>query len=287
MPTININGSRLTFGATGAGSTVVALHSSASNGGQWKSLSHHLAGHHCVFSPDLAGYGGSEAWPTKDARLSNEADFVFGMIEAWEEPVHLVGHSFGGAVAVQIALQYPEWVHSLTLIEPTIFHLLRDGDAADRRLHAIVQSVSGIVSAAAAQDDPRGGMAHFVDFWNGDGAWARTSPRLKAHLAQQIGQVINNFAAGNAEDWPLGDCSKLRCPTMAMIGTDSPLPSQRVTEMLAETIPGARLHMIPGAGHMLPLTDPHIVDPLISGHIKTVDRWHRQQPCAGPLMRAA
>ncbi len=282
MPAIDINGSRLAFGAAGTGSTVVALHSSASNGGQWNSLTQHLAGHHCVFTPDLAGYGGTDAWPGGlQASLSSDADLIFAMIEAWEEPVHLVGHSFGGAVAVRIALQYPEWVRSLTLIEPTIFHLLRDGVAADHRLYETMESVNGILNAAAAMGRPADGMARFIDFWNGEGAWARTSARLRAHLARKIGQVINNFAASNAEDWPLADCRKLSCPTMAMIGMDSPPPSQRVTEILAETIPGARLHMIPGAGHMLPLSDPHIVDPLIAGHIKSVDQsstlWARPE----------
>lgn len=288
MPAVNINGSRLSFGAVGQGSTVVALHSSASTGVQWKSLDEHLANRHCVFTPDLPGYGGSDAWPgRRNASLSNEAEFIFGMIEAWEEPVHLVGHSYGGAVAMQIALSHPEWVRSLTLIEPTVFHLLRDGNAADRRLHATMEAVRGVVNAAAALGNPNAGMQHFIDFWNGKGAWARTDPRLRAHMAGQLGQVINNFAAGNSEDWLLEECGKLTCPTMALMGLDSPMPAQRVTEMLAEAIPGARLHMIPGAGHMLPLTDPHIVDPLIAGHIRAAEAAETNWDVFRPLQEAA
>ncbi|NNE23645.1 MAG: alpha/beta hydrolase [Rhizobiales bacterium] len=272
MPAININGSRLNFGATGTGSTVVALHSSASSGVQWKSLGEHLENRHCVFTPDLPGYGGSDAWPGgHSGSLASEADFIFGMIEAWEEPVHLVGHSYGGAVALKIALGHPEWVRSLTLIEPTVFHLLRDGHAADQRLHATIEALSGVVNAAAALGNPAAGMQHFIDFWNGDGAWLDTHPRLRAYLVSQIGQVINNFAAANSEDWLLEECARLNCPTMALLGLDSPMPAQRTTEMLAEAIPGARLHMIPGAGHMLPLSDPHIVDPLVSGHIRAAE----------------
>ncbi|MGI9463041.1 MAG: alpha/beta fold hydrolase [Aestuariivirgaceae bacterium] len=288
MPAINIKGSRLSFGAAGSGPTVVALHSSASTGVQWNSLSEHLMNRHCVFTPDLAGYGGSDAWPGgPEASLTNEAEFVFGLIEAWEEPVHLVGHSFGGAVALQIALSHPEWVRSLTLIEPTVFHLLRDGDEADRQLHTTMQSVRGVVNAAAALGNPNAGMKHFIDFWNGEGAWENTSPRLRSHFTNQIGQVINNFAAGEAESWSIEDCRKLTCPTMTMMGLDSPAPSQRTTEMLAETIPGARLHMIPGAGHMVPLTDPHIVDPLISGHIRVAESTEKASQPAWHLQLAA
>ena len=288
MPTVNINGSRLTFGATGKGSTVVALHSSASTGVQWNSLAEHLANQHCVFTPDLPGYGGSDAWPgRRTASLASEADVIAGMIEAWEEPVHLVGHSYGGAVALQIALTHPEWVRSLTLIEPTAFHLLKDGNAADQQLHASMEAVRGVVNGAAAMGDPEAGMRHFIDFWNGEGAWFRTHPRLRAYLVGQIGQVINNFAAANSEDWRLEECGRLQCPTMALMGLDSPAPAQRTTEMLAEAIPGARLHMIPGAGHMLPLTDPHIVDPLICGHIRAAEAAEATWRAIEPLQRAA
>lgn len=288
MPAINVKGSRLSFGASGSGSTVVALHSSVSSGAQWKSLSHHLVSRHSVFTPDLPGYGGTDRWAGgPKPSIASEAEFVFGLIEAWEEPVHLVGHSYGGAVALSIALQHPEWVRSLTLIEPTVFHLLRNGDAADQRLHATMDAVRGVVNAAAASGNPGVGMEHFIDFWNGPGAWARTSPGLRAKLAPQISQVINNFAAGSAEDWSIDQCRQLRCPTMAMIGMESPMPSQRVTEMLAETIPGARLHLIAGAGHMLPLTDPHIVDPLISGHVRACERDRLSWLHTHPLQRAA
>jgi len=272
MPVLDINGKTLRFGAAGTGSTVVALHSSASNGGQWKSLMEHLQGRHCVFTPDLAGYGGSDPWPGgPDQSLSHEAAFIFHMIERWEEPVHLVGHSMGGAVALQIALQHPEWVRSLTLIEPTVFHLLRDGNADDAKLFAEVEALRGQLNAAAALGNPNAGMQQFIDYWNGNGAWSRTAPLMKAHLADQLAQVINNFAAGDAETWLVESCAALNCPTMALMGTESPKPVQRITDLLVEAMPGSRLHVVPGAGHMVPLTDPHIVDPLIAGHIRAAE----------------
>jgi pimeloyl-ACP methyl ester carboxylesterase len=272
MPAINIKGKRLAFGAAGTGTSVVALHSSASSGSQWKSFTEHAPEEFCVFTPDLAGYGGSDAWPGgPSASLSHEADFIHGLIRAWEEPVHLVGHSFGGAVAVQIAMTYPKWVKSLTVIEPTIFHLLRDGGPADRRLFSEMEAVRGTLNAAAALGNPNAGMQKFVDFWNGEGAWAHSHAKLKAHLSGQIGQVINNFAAGDAMLWPLAACRQIACPTLAIMGTEGPAPALRVTEMLAETIPGAKLQIIAGAGHMVPLSDPHIVDPMIAAHIRDAE----------------
>ena len=115
-------------------------------------------------------------------------------------------------------------------------------------------------------------MARFIDFWNGPNAWTRTSPRLRAGFTLQLGQVINNLAASANESWALKAARSVSCPTLAIMGVESVPQVQRVTEMIAETVPQAQLAMIPGAGHMSPLTDPHMVDPLISGHLRTADR---------------
>lgn len=267
------------YWTSGSGTPVLALHSSGSTGFQWKNLSDHLRGRHRLIAPDLPGYGETPAWPgSGPASVENEARYIARLIKAAGEPVHLVGHSWGGAVAIKIAMALPEWTRSLTLIEPAIFHLLRDAEcAADRALFSEIAALAGTVSAAAADGHPEAGMARFIDFWNGDGAWANTSPRLRTALRSQLGQVINNFAAGFNETWALNEAAEITCPTLTVLGMESVPLAQRVTEMLAETIPSSRLAMVPGAGHMAPLTDPHIVDPLISSHLRMAENQPQTQ----------
>ena len=84
--------------------------------------------------------------------------------------------------------------------------------------------------------------------------------------------INNNFAAGFNETWTLKDAAAITCPTLTIMGMESVPLAQRVTEMLAETVTTSRLVMIPGAGHMVPLTDPHIVDPLISNHLRMAEK---------------
>ncbi|MEM7425389.1 MAG: alpha/beta hydrolase [Pseudomonadota bacterium] len=273
MAVLEFSNTRLHYSERGEGTPVIALHSSASTGAQWNNLADHLHGVHRLIMPDLPGYGKTCAWPGQGpANVENEARLIANIIKSCNEPVHLVGHSWGGAVALKLAMALPEWTKSLTLIEPAVFHLLRDADSdADRRLHDTIVAMAGSVAAAAACGADEEGMAQFIDFWNGDGAWARTSPRVRTMLRSQIGQVINNFAAGFNETWALEEAGRIACPVMALMGMQSVPLAQRVVEMLAETIPDTRLHMIPDAGHMLPLSDPHIVDPLISGHLKMAD----------------
>lgn len=279
MLDVNLSGSRLTYNVSGTGPVVVALHSTASTARQWASLTAHLQQHYRVIAPNLPGYGGSDPRPDHgQGRLGTEADTIFALIERIGKPIHLVGHSYGAAVALKIAMKCPDAVRSLSIIEPALFHLLRDGDAGDRKLFSTIASVAGIVNAAAAEGNPWAGMARFVDFWNGPGTWQHTSHDLRNQLAGQTPQVINNFAASFAETWPAAACRKVNCPVLAVTGSKSQAPAKRVTEILAGTLPGLHHVIVPGADHMVPLTDPHIVDPLISGHLRAADIGHMHTP---------
>ena len=128
--------------------------------------------------------------------------------------------------------------------------------------------------AIGAAMDPAAGPARraaamrlFIDYWNGDGAWARTSPRLRDFFLRCHDRIRAEFRAVACEAGGLGDLGRIACPTLAVMGLESPTPSLRVTELVARAVPGAVLRIVPDAGHMLPLTDPHVVDPMIGRHL--------------------
>src|SRR5262245_10636432 len=126
MPTIDINGARVAYTAAGAGETVLLLHSSAASGGQWRSLAQRLQTRYRVIAPDLHGYGQSDQAPLPaEPGLADAAALVEAVLarEAAGR-IHLVGHSYGGAVALRFAADRAERLLSLTLIEPVSFHLL-------------------------------------------------------------------------------------------------------------------------------------------------------------------
>jgi pimeloyl-ACP methyl ester carboxylesterase len=84
----------------GTGAPVVALHGSASSGGQWRSLVGYLEGSFQVLTPDLPGNGRSPALCPAASGLAPVADALDRVIARPGQPVHLVGHSFGAAVAL-------------------------------------------------------------------------------------------------------------------------------------------------------------------------------------------
>ena len=111
---------------------VVLIHCSGSSGAQWRALAASLSDRYHVLAPDLIGYGGSAPWASRaEFCLAQEAALIRSLIGRLQRPVHLVGHSYGGAVALHIARTRPELLRSLTLVEPSAFHLLRGGDAID------------------------------------------------------------------------------------------------------------------------------------------------------------
>jgi pimeloyl-ACP methyl ester carboxylesterase len=251
---------------------VLALHGAASSGRQWQGLSDYLRGHYRVVAPNLPGYGDAGRGGARD--LHDVAESVMHT-EAHRGPMHVVGHSHGAAVALEIAMRRPELVRSLTLIEPAVYHLLRGGDASDLSLIKELTSLADWMAASVAANYPAAGMRAYVDFWYGAGTWDRISSTLRQSLVNDTERVTSDLTSSLAQPWGANRCERVVCPTLTMMALESHVASLRVTEVVAEAIPGARLVMIPGAGHMAPLTDPHLIDPLIAAHLKFVDRSHR------------
>ncbi len=268
---------------------VVALHSSASTGGQWRSLVECFAGKRQVVTPDLPGYGFAAAPDHHDRAdsLAAEAAAVLRAVGPSAPAFHLVGHSYGGAVALKIALAYPWRVRSLTLIEPVVFHLLaRDAQGsvsdADMRLYRGILGVRDRLRGAVAAGWPAYGMAAFVDFWNGAGTWDRAEAAQRQRLAAQARAVTRNFASVLGETWPLSDLTRLAMPLLAVSGETSPEVARRVTDKLVDTAPDVTVARIFGAGHMAPLTHAAAVNTLIERHVHLAEL-----PAAAPRRASA
>ncbi len=239
----------------GTGEPVALLHCSGSSGTQWRDLAALLARDFQVIAPDLYGCGATGAWPGRGPiRLADHARMIAEVLRASGRRAHLVGHSFGGAVVLRLALDYPELLQSLVLVEPVAFHLLRRDDPSDRALYAEIRSVASAVFECTLNGHSQAGMARFVDYWNGQGAWARVPPAVQARLAAQIGGIAANFTALFADTTSVAEYRRIGVPTVVLRGSESPAPARRVADLVAQAVPHAALRTVGGAGHMLPLT---------------------------------
>lgn len=278
MKTMQIGGTAVAVREAGEGTPVVLLHCTGSSGNQWRAIADALLdgslasgangrGYRLIM-PDLRGYGASDPWSGRGPmRLADDAAIVRAIAEEAGEAVHLVGHSYGGAVALTAALHAPETLSSLTLIEPAAFFLLRGGSASDHALFVEIAEVGERIAKGLVSGEYRAAMEHFVDYWSGTGAWRSMAPQGHDMLCRRIAAIALNFACTTGEKTPLEAAARLKLPTLLLNGTRTKPITRRIVERLMWTLPNATLREIEGAGHMLPLTHPSPVAYAIGDHV--------------------
>lgn len=244
-------------------SIAVLLHSSASSARQWDTLARSLAARFDVHAIDLHGHGTRAPRPA-DAPLSL-ADEV-ALIEpilGRSADVHLVGHSYGGAVAIEAARRHPRAVKSLVVFEPVLFGLL----LGDAHSHAEAHQVSALVAALhefAEQARFDAAAERFVDFWSGSGAWARLPAPRQAAVAERMPSVVRHFDAVFAALDPLPALAHEALPMLCLAGARTVPATRRVAQLLQDALPQAEHATLPAMGHMGPVTDAATVNTRIT-----------------------
>lgn len=262
--------------------SVVSLHASASTGHQWRSLQRRLAGRYRVLAPDLYGSGDSPRWPDeRELSLADEVTLLQPVLEAAGESFHLVGHSYGGAVALRAALASPGRIRSLVLIEPVLFSVLLAEDPGQPAAREII-AVRDETIAAADRGALESAAERFVGYWTGPGGWAGMPSATRAAAARAMPVVRGEWSALFAEATPLSAYSCLGIPTLYLVGSQSPASSRGVARLLTQALPDVTTVELAEAGHLAPLTHPDIVNAVIEQHIISSDDRR-----AGPARRGA
>jgi pimeloyl-ACP methyl ester carboxylesterase len=250
----------------GAGEGVVCLHSSAASSAQWRALMDQLGGHFHVLAADLYGSGRSPAWPHRVLSLDDEVALLEPVFASAGDRFHLIGHSYGGAVALKAALVHPERIESLVLIEPVLFALLFAEDPEQPAAREIATLRDATV-AALAQGDPARAAETFVDYWGRRGVWAGIPDGRRAAIANSMAKLTAEWHALFSEPTPLAAFATLTVDTTLIVGAESPASSKSVARLLARTLPRVTSVELTGLGHMAPVTHPDAVNAVIATHL--------------------
>jgi pimeloyl-ACP methyl ester carboxylesterase len=252
--------------AAGTGVPIVMLHSSLSSKSQWIPLADRLASRFRVIGLDLCGYGDN---PAIDASatftLDDEVRLIAAHLDRLVGPgvrVHMVGHSYGGLVALRFAQVRSERIASLSLYEPVAFRMLDDDDTTLAELKRIADQVHRLVAAGRHRE-----AAHaFVDFWSGEGSYASMALPVQAKLARRTDKITLDFQA--AWQWPRSavDLRAIVAPTLLLFGNRSPAIAQRLVARLTRALADPSVCCV-DAGHMGPITDAHRVNPWIEAFV--------------------
>lgn len=232
---------------------VVLLHSSASSARQWDALIERLQPRFRVRAIEFHGHGAQPGWHGHaPLTLADEVRLVAPLI-AEARGAHIVGHSYGAAVALKLATLYPGWVRSLVAYEPVLFGLLFE----DRNSRASAQEITGAAAAVRRQlanGDSLAAAEHFVGFWSGATVWADMPVARKAAVAQRMTSVLAHFDALFGEPMRREQLARLRAPMLFLAGAATVGVTRRIAEILGQTLPLAAHESLPLMGHMGPIT---------------------------------
>ena len=256
------------FREAGSGVAVVCLHSSGSSSGQWRPLMDRLADRFRVLAVDLYGYGKSPSWSGgAELSLADEVAQLGPVFRAAGERFHLIGHSYGGAVALVAALAHASRLRSLILFEPVLFALLM-ADDADQPAAREIAAVRDDTTAAVDRGDLAAAAERLIDYWGGAGTWARMPAARRLVIADAMPKSNDEWHAAFEEATPLSAFASLQVPALLMFGTESPASSRGVVRLLSHTLPQATTVAVPGVGHMGPVTHPERINGEIESYLE-------------------
>jgi pimeloyl-ACP methyl ester carboxylesterase len=249
---------------------VIALHCSLSSGRQWAPLIEAIGPSRRAVAPDISGYGGAlHSLPTA-ATLPDEVNLLGAQLADVSGPVHLIGHSYGAAIAFEMATASPlaSRVRTLTLIEPVLPTVLLDHEQ-DFPLYTRFAELATAVRTAVRRGDMRGAVRLSAEFWKDAGAPdGCLSPNAAEHLSHVVKKLVADFNAVFAKHSVADSARTIEVPTLLLSGGLSPDVTQRIVLRLAKCIKAARVEHLPDAGHMLPITHATEVNARILNHLR-------------------
>ncbi|MFD0857393.1 alpha/beta fold hydrolase [Roseovarius aquimarinus] len=231
------------------------IHCSLGETAIWGGLAAELSGAATLTAFDLPGHGRSGDWDG-EGEMSALCAAMAADLAQRDAPVDVVGHSFGGVVALKLAIERPELVRSLVIIEPVFFAAGADGTPGEDLLEKA--QMRGVATAMAAGDLPAAGRS-FIATWGGGRPWESFKPEAQARIAAQMpliaaaGPALYEDVGGLLEPGVLEGVTQ---PVLLLEGSDAPAIIPAIMAGLAARLPKVRRGVIGGAGHMSVATHP-------------------------------
>lgn len=234
---------------------VVALHASAASGRQWRGLAAQLTPHWRVVAPDMIGYGATPM--TGTAQLDDEMALLTTLAARLDGPFHLVGHSYGGAMALELACRLPQRIASIAVYEPVAFATLRESarsDAGHDEAWAEIASLARRQIGLVETGDLSAAAAVFLDYWIGPGALSAMPAELQQYITGCMGKVATELGGIFTAPIVPDHFAALTMPVLLASGSRTTLAARSVVALLRQQLADPRWSVQPGLGHMAPVT---------------------------------
>lgn len=235
----------------------LALHCSMGSSSYWGPIAARLDGMVDLYAFDAPGHGRSGPWqPGERAGAEFHTGVTWIAAPRIDRPMDLIGHSLGATVALRIAVGAPQSVRTLTLIEPVLFAAAPEF-CDDPLFHEMDRLL------AAGEDEAA--TRAFLAVW-GDGDFDGQPAAQRKRMIGQVRLVADANATlreDRARILRAGGLESVTAPVSLIRGADSPPVIAAIEASLRARLPDVTEAVVPGAGHMVPITHPDEVAALI------------------------
>jgi len=263
MPTLTAGfGDVIAYDEYGAGPLVLLLHGSPGTSKAWSKVAERLADRYHVIAPNLPGYGETSAAP---AGAPPDNAYATRLVEALlaevGTPRVLAGHSYGGVIALRVALGGAVAPRALALFEPVAVPLLEALGEAE--IFAASKAVFDRYLAAFDRGDG-GAVRIMVDYWFGAGAYEHMASPMKEFLGSHTAHNVRDVRATFRERYSSEALRRLPMPVQVVCGTRGPEAMTRICQGIAAHAPQGSLVTLEKATHALTTTHADAVADLIA-----------------------
>ncbi len=263
---IHVNGTELHYIEQGQGEPLVLVHGSLSDYRMWPMQIEAFSPHYRTIAYSRR-YHYPNPWPNGDSDYSMDqhaADLAALLQELSLEKVRLVGHSFGAATCLTMALRYPQLVSRLVLGEPPLLSWLETLPDGQPLVATFLADAAEPSFDAFQRGDQAGAIRYFIEGVSGRGAYERVPPTGRAiqmenaRTLQAEMDMIARFGTrrGYFSNISCASLSKLNIPTLLVGGDRSPVMFHLVLDELARCLPQSRQVTIPSSSHSMVSSNP-------------------------------
>lgn len=229
----------------------LAFHCSLAHSGAWGAIGKILGEELSIQAMDNPAHGKSGGQAADPEQVERAVDWGCARLT---EPMDVFGHSFGGYLALRVALRRPDLVRSLWLYESVFFAAVRDSDP---ELYAENASRHATMRAAMDAGDLEVAARLFMSKWGDGDNWDKRSIESRRYCTERIEHIreVNPWLARDVSG-ALAELPALTMPVQLVDGGASPVIVAKIQDSLAKRIPGAARVTLGGLSHMAPITNP-------------------------------
>jgi pimeloyl-ACP methyl ester carboxylesterase len=257
LPFAEANGVKLYYELNGdRGDPVVLIHGSWSDHTNWDLVVPSLAENFRVLTYDRRGLGKSEKTGTQGSGEEDALDVSALITQLGLIPVHVVGNSFGGSIALKLAALQPSIFRSLMVHEPPLFEVLREERSAMPMLLEERKRIEQVIRLLESGDKTAGARLFIETIILRPGMWETLPEQLRETIVANADTWLDETKDPHALDVDLEALAKFRKPVLLTYGGKGLRGSGLVIERLAKTIPNSQAEFDPDEGHTPHLSNP-------------------------------